>query len=90
VAGVTGGRWDDALTAVCDGCGQRFPAPPAILDTIAAIGCEARHGHDDLPTLGPPAEAWDEPRLLSECPLCHERLQFNPFVVDDQDRYPAP
>jgi WD40 repeat protein len=37
-AGVTGGRWDDALTAVCDGCGQRFPAPPAILDTIAAIG----------------------------------------------------
>lgn len=43
-----------------------------------------------LPCLNLPVEAWDEPRLLSECPLCHAPLKFNPFVVDNRDRYPAP
>jgi WD40 repeat protein len=88
--GVTGGRWDDALTVLCDACGQRLPAPAVILDTIAAITRTARIGPHDSPYLSLPAEAWDEPRLVSECPLCHEPLKFNPFVVDNRDRYPAP
>ena len=32
------------------------------------------------PCLDLPAEAWDEPRLLSACPLCRQPLKFNPFV----------
>jgi hypothetical protein len=88
--GVTGGRWDDVFTAVCDACGRRFPAPAVILDTIAAVTRTARLVPDDSTSLGLPAEAWAEPRLLSECPLCHEPLKFNPFVVDNRDRYPVP
>jgi WD40 repeat protein len=34
-----------------------------------------------------PAEAWDDPRLLSECPSCHQPLRFNPFIVDNRERY---
>ena len=81
--GVTGGRWDDALSALCDACGQRLQAPVTVLDTIAAITRNARVGRGGL-CLGLPAEAWDEPHLLSECPLCHEPLKFNPFVVDSR------
>ena len=80
--GVTGGRWDDAFTAVCDACGQRFQTPAAILATIAALTRTARIGRARLPSLRLSAEAWDDPRLLSRCPLCHEPLKFNPFVVD--------
>ena len=32
-------------------------------------------------------EAWDEPRLLSECPKCHKPLKFNPFIVDNKGRW---
>lgn len=64
--------------------------PAAILDTIAATTRTAHLGPDDFPCLGLPAEAWAEPGLLSECPLCHEPLKFNPFVVDNRDQYPAP
>ena len=84
--GVVGGHWDDAFTAICEACGLRFPSPSAILDTIAAITRNARLGPDDSPCLKLPAEAWDEPHLLSECLLCHEPLRFNPFVVDNRDR----
>jgi WD40 repeat protein len=35
----------------------------------------------------PPDEAWEDPRLLSKCPHCNEPLRFNPFIVDNRDRY---
>jgi hypothetical protein len=28
-----------------------------------------------------------DPRLLSKCPHCHKPLRFNPFIVDNRDRY---
>jgi WD40 repeat protein len=87
--GVNGGCWDATLTATCDACGQRFPAAAAVIVAITAITRNSNLDDDSL-CLGLPAEAWDEPRLLSECPLCHEPLKFNPFVVDNRDRYPAP
>jgi hypothetical protein len=90
--GANGGRWDDALTAPCSACGQRFPVPTSILKAIAALSRNAGLGPDDNPfPVGEepvparlPAEAWEEPALLSECPLCHAPLKFNPFVVDNQ------
>lgn len=42
---------------------------------------------DDSPCLSLPDEAWKEPRLLLECPLCKKPLRFNPFIVDNRDRY---
>jgi hypothetical protein len=80
--GVTGGRWDEVLSATCEMCGQRFPASAAIIDTIDAITHNAHLGPDDSPCDVLPSEAWSEPGLLSECPLCRTPLKFNPFVVD--------
>jgi hypothetical protein len=31
-----------------------------------------------------PDEAWEEPKLLSECPKCGGKLKFNPFIVDNK------
>ncbi len=78
--------WDTYLTALCDACGRRFQIPVAILDTIAAITRNVHLDPDDSPSLKLPAEASDEPRLLSECPLCHQPIKFNPFVVDNRPR----
>ena len=87
--GLDGG-WADALTAACGACNRRFTAPDPILETIADITCNVRVCPADSTSLGLPPEAWADPGLLCECPLCHEPLKFNPFVVDNRDRYPAP
>ena len=42
---------------------------------------------DQCPYLELPNEAWHEPRLLSECPLCHKPLKINPFILDNRERY---
>jgi hypothetical protein len=81
-----GGRWDAALTAVCAACGGRLSVPTHILDTITAITSAARLEIAASPFATFPAEAWADPRLLSECPLCHEPLRFNPFVVDNKPK----
>jgi hypothetical protein len=60
------------------------------VNRIAAITRNAGLAPADSPCGKLPAEAWAEPHLRGECPLCHEPLKFNPFVVDNRDRYPAP
>ncbi len=81
------GHWDDNITTLCPWCGQRFPASDKILNVIKAINRNANLSPDQSPCLELPDEAWDEPRLLSECPLCHKPLKFNPFIVDNRGRY---
>ena len=78
-------NWDTDLTAVCAWCGRRVAAPEVVLDAIRGI--TAHLTPDQAPCLELPPEAWDEPRLLSECPLCRKLLKFNPFIVDNRDRY---
>jgi hypothetical protein len=46
---------------------------------ITAITRNAHLAENQSPCLDLPAEAWDEPCLRSECPLCHQPLKFNPF-----------
>jgi len=58
-----------------------------ILEVIRSINREAGLRPDQSPCLELPDEAWEEPRLLSECPLCHKPLRFNPFIVDNRERY---
>ena len=62
-------------------------AEKKILDTIAGITRDARLSPDDSPCLKLPREDWDDPCLLSACPHCHQPLKFNPFVVDNRERY---
>lgn len=81
------GRWDTKITTVCEWCGTRFNTPPKIIDTIRQIGRTANLTHDSVPSLELPDEAWDEPGLISECPSCKKPLRYNPFMVDNRDRF---
>jgi hypothetical protein len=80
------GRWDNEITTVCEWCGTRFQAPRAVIDAIRQIASTARLAHDAVPSLELPDEAWDEARLVSECPGCRKPLRYNPFLVDNRDR----
>jgi len=81
------GQWDAHLTTVCLVCGTRFLVAANLLDVISSITRNANLSDDQSPCLDLPAEAWDEPKLLSKCPLCRQPLKFNPFVVDNRGRY---
>jgi WD40 repeat protein len=74
------GCWDDQITTRCVYCEQSFVPPSQVLDAIH--GLTAHLAPNQSPCLELPPEAWDEPGLLSECPQCHQPVQFNPFVVD--------
>jgi len=80
-------RYDVQATAPCAWCSQRFPVGEKTLDLIRDINRNANLSPDQSPCLELPAEAWDEPGLLSECPLCHRPLKFNPFIVDNRESY---
>ncbi|MEK6284531.1 MAG: WD40 repeat domain-containing protein [Acidobacteriota bacterium] len=77
-----GGVWDDQMTAQCAWCKERFPVPVRVLDVIAGVTRDANFVAERSPCAALPDEAWDEPHLLSDCPLCHRPLRFNPFIVD--------
>ena len=81
------GIWDDKITALCEWCGKCFVVSGEILDVIRSISRNARLSPDDSPCLKLPDEAFNDPRLLSACPHCHQPLKFNPFVVDNKERY---
>jgi WD40 repeat protein len=81
------GTWDTNITTNCLWCNQRFPVLENILDVIRAINRNAHLSPNQSPCLELPDTAWDEPRLLSECPLCHKPLKFSPFIVDNKGRH---
>jgi len=83
--GVNNGRWADEVMTGCKWCGQRFPVPNEIFNCIVGITRNVNLSPDQSPCLELPDEAWEEPRLLSECPLCHKPLKYNPFIVDNRD-----
>jgi hypothetical protein len=82
-----GGHWDNRITVACPWCSQRFSISEKILDVISTINHNAHLYPDQSPCLELPDEAWEEPKLLSECPFCHKPLKFNPFIVDNRGRY---
>lgn len=84
---IESGQWDNKPTAKCGWCGRRTWAPSSVIDAIQRLGREARLSSDHSPCVNMQAEAWNDPRLLSECSHCHEPLRFNPFIVDNRDRY---
>ena len=81
------GQWDNAIKIQCPWCGKQLPVANRIIDVIKAINRSANLEPDQSPCLELPDEAWGEPRLLSECPICHKPLRYNPFAVDNRERY---
>jgi hypothetical protein len=78
------GSWSPDITNYCPYCDTLFPTSRILLDTIYALNRNSNIGPDDSPCVKLPAEAWDEPKLLSECPKCKGKLKFNPFVMDNR------
>jgi WD40 repeat protein len=75
------GKRQDETTAVCLWCGKRFTVDAGILDVIAGIVNNAGLTPKSIPCLELPEEAWEEPKLASECPHCRKPLRFNPFIA---------
>ncbi len=81
------GQWDSDPTAKCEGCGRRFVPEREVLDTIRSIVRDASLSAGESPCLKLPHRAWEEPRLRSQCLHCHRPVTFNPFILDNRDRY---
>jgi WD40 repeat protein len=79
------GHWHDNVTSLCRWCGRRFSTPSKILDVIDGISRSAKLTQEQSPCLHLPDEAWEEPKLISDCPLCKNPLQYNPFKVDNSE-----
>ncbi len=77
-------RWDKEITYCCAWCGERSISSHRVIDVIKGI--TAHLSPHQSPCLELPDEAWDEPRLLSECSQCKRPLKFNPFLVDNRNR----
>jgi WD40 repeat protein len=94
------GQWNAEPTAKCGWCGERSSVPSTILRAIQGY---KRHGGETgiLKTVAAKllrrpnkpkskrlaVEAWVDPRLASKCSCCNQPLRFNPFIVDNRDRY---
>ena len=79
--------WEVTPSVQCPWCGHRGVPSGYVLDVIADITRTAGLASDDAPCVHLPEEAWDEPRLVSECLHCRKPLRFNPFIVDNRERY---
>jgi WD40 repeat protein len=74
-------RYDEQPSAKCEWCGHRFPTPAVVSDTIFGLARNIKT-EEILPD-----EAWEDSRLLCECPHCQRPLRFNPFIVDNRKRH---
>jgi hypothetical protein len=72
---------------ICLWCGKRAAVSPRVRDQLVLIADHSRLSSRQSPCLNLPSEAWEDPRLLSECAQCHQPVRFNPFIVDNRDRY---
>jgi hypothetical protein len=81
------GDYDREITARCVWCGEQLVPPVSIIDAINSIMKSANLSPDESPCLRLPNEAWAEPRLSSQCLYCRQQLRYNPFIVDNRERY---
>jgi telomerase protein component 1 len=79
------GHWDEHITTLCPWCDHRFPSQQKILNVIDGITHDANLTPEQSPCLYLPDEAWEESKLISECPSCKKQLKYNPFKVDNKD-----
>jgi WD40 repeat protein len=79
------GFWEKDITVCCYWCGLNFTVDSSILKIIQDFSVSTKINSDPASCLELQVEAWEDPRLESECPHCHSALQFNPFIVDNQN-----
>lgn len=82
------GCWDETIKAICPLCRKCSPIPKSILDIIYANYHCTSQLRSELFYTSLPSDAWDNQELLSECPQCFNTLRFNPYILDDIEKYP--
>ncbi|MEK6324284.1 MAG: WD40 repeat domain-containing protein [Acidobacteriota bacterium] len=75
--------WDGEVTTKCEWCGRDFVTPGPILEAILRLTTPENQA-STMESRNP--EGYGK-QLQSECPHCHQPLRFNPFIVDNRDRY---
>ncbi len=73
--------WDEYIKADCPFCGTLFNISDEKINIIKEVENKYKKPNGWIAD-----KAWDDPRLISECPLCHEKLKFNPFIVDNSNQ----
>jgi NACHT domain- and WD repeat-containing protein len=73
--------WDEYIKAECPFCGSLFKISDEKINTIKEVGNKYKKTNGWIVD-----DAWDDPRLVSECFICHEKLKFNPFIVDNSNQ----
>lgn len=74
------GRWDSDIKADCQFCGGLFRVFNELLIKIKEVEKQFKKPNGWIAD-----EAWEDPRLVSECPYCNKKLRFNPFIVDNKE-----
>ena len=78
------GYWEEDIKATCCECVQRFTVPNRIIEAIESICHEFQFSSENSPCLELPYEVWNDKRLVSKCPNCQNKIQFNPYYVDNR------
>jgi len=81
-------QWENDSSVQCQCCEIKFAPNAGMIDAVSDIAQKAGLTPSDSPCLRLPREAWEDPRLHSECPNCHKPLRFNPFIVDNRPKQP--
>lgn len=77
---LNSGSWDKNIKADCQLCGKRFIVSDKIIFSIRKLEEQYKKMNAWIAD-----DAWEDPRLITECPYCHGKLKFNPFIVDNSD-----
>lgn len=76
--------WSSHILGECPICVARFRLSSSLLDTITAINRSCNISLTDSACGKLPKEAWNDPRLLIDCPKCGGKIKSNPFIVDNK------
>ncbi len=79
----------NAFTARCPSCCDRFPVSQRFIDLIVHIRREQGISGIQIPLGQLPAELRENQQLLAECPLCRQPLRFNPVVLSVPEAAPV-
>jgi WD40 repeat protein len=79
--------WSSQLTARCEQCGYLFAPEDSTVEVVREVAAQVGGAVGQAAIAALPESAWSDPRLVSECASCGVRLIFNPFIVDNRDRY---
>ncbi len=69
----------------CPHCGKLIHPRVEVINTISCINSKYKVISCNSPCLCLPKKVWEDPGLLSNCPICGGELKFNPFIAGGEN-----